>query len=162
MILAVTGHRPDKLLGYGKAARDALEAFAITELQRLKPSQVITGMALGWDTAIAEAAAKLSIPFIAAVPFVGQERTWPAEAKAQYRGLLREAKEVHVVCPGGYSASKMQMRNEWMVGRCAKLLALWNGSPGGTSNCIAYAESLRCSVENCWDRFQSRCESAGS
>ena len=33
----------------------------------------------------------------------------------------------------------MQKRNEYMVDRCDKLTALWDGSSGGTGNCVKYA-----------------------
>jgi uncharacterized phage-like protein YoqJ len=35
----------------------------------------------------------------------------------------------------------MQKRNEYMVDKCDKLLAVWNGTTGGTHNCIKYAKS---------------------
>ena len=37
---------------------------------------------------------------------------------------------------------KMQTRNEWMVNHCDKLIAVWNGSDGGTGNCVNYAKSI--------------------
>lgn len=36
----------------------------------------------------------------------------------------------------------MQKRNEWMVDRIDELLAIYNGTPGGTKNCIDYAKKL--------------------
>jgi uncharacterized phage-like protein YoqJ len=36
----------------------------------------------------------------------------------------------------------MQIRNEWMVDRCDKLIAVWDGSKGGTGNCVDYAKSV--------------------
>lgn len=49
--------------------------------------------------------------------------------------------ELVVVCGGGYSPEKMQRRNAWMVDHCDFLLACWDGSPGGTGNCMAYARA---------------------
>ena len=49
----------------------------------------------------------------------------------------------HIVSPGEYAAFKMQVRNEWMVDQLNPatdlLLAAWDGSPGGTGNCVKYA-----------------------
>lgn len=72
-------------------------------------------MALGYDWMIAKVAIKLGIPFIAAVPFVGQEAIWPQKSKDQYNQLISKASEVKIVSEGGYSAWKMQVRNCWMI-----------------------------------------------
>ena len=39
-----------------------------------------------------------------------------------------------------YHPAKMQKRNEFMVDNCDILIALWNGTSGGTKNCINYAK----------------------
>lgn len=38
-----------------------------------------------------------------------------------------------------YKPWLMQKRNEYMVDRCDKITALWDGSSGGTGNCVKYA-----------------------
>jgi uncharacterized phage-like protein YoqJ len=43
---------------------------------------------------------------------------------------------------GDYAPWKMMLRNKYMVNNCDVLLALWNGTPGGTQKCVAYAESV--------------------
>lgn len=55
MILAVTGHRPNKLGGYSKQAYRKLVKIAEVNLKKLNPDKVISGMALGWDQALAQA-----------------------------------------------------------------------------------------------------------
>lgn len=158
MILAATGHRPPKLGGYSSAAEERLNAFALLQLEARKPEQIVTGMAQGWDQAIAQAARALKIPYIAAVPFAGQEAPWPLAAQEKYRTLLQNASEVHVISPGGYEAWKLQKRNEWMVRRCNLLLALWDGSKGGTGNCMRYAldridKGIDIIIENTWSEW---------
>lgn len=96
-------------------------------------------MALGVDQDFAWLCTELSIPFTAALPFVGQEDNWPKHSQEWYEWLLIRADDVVVVSPGGYSAAKMQVRNEWMVDHCEKLLAVWDGTGGGTGNCVNYA-----------------------
>lgn len=103
---------------------------------------VLTGMALGVDQWVAEACVELGIPFTAAVPFHNQDDAWPREAQVHYRELLSRAAEVHVVCPGPYAAWKRHRRNEWMVDRCGLLVAVWDGSTGGTKNCVDYARRV--------------------
>lgn len=154
MILSATGHRPDKLGGYGEAAQGRLVALARTALLELRPSMVITGMALGWDTAVAMACHRLAIPYVAAIPFQGQEKAWPIESQHKFHELVDDAMSATVVCDGGYAPWKMQVRNEWMVDSSDQVLALWNGTKGGTANCVAYAEKKSKPIINLWERYE--------
>jgi len=141
MIVSFCGHRPDKLSGYKipnpiyKYVTDKLRETLV----ELKPKKAISGMALGVDQWAAEICIKLGIPFIAAIPFKGQESYWPVEARERYYKILAAASEVHVVNPGGYASWKMQTRNQFLVNNCDKLIAVFDGSPGGTKNCLDYA-----------------------
>ena len=152
-VLAATGHRPNKLGGYNNF--DKLTWFAECELKMRVPNLVISGMALGWDQAVAKACVNLGCPFIAAIPFKGQEKVWPDKAILLYKELLNKAYQIEVICDGNYASYKMQNRNTWMVDHCSYLLALWNGSEGGTKNCIAYANSKNVTVHNVWDHWSS-------
>ncbi len=156
MILAGTGHRPDKLGGYHPSVTDNLTALARVMITKLKPSHIISGMALGWDQALAQSAVDMDIPFTAAVPFKDQDNRWPEDSRTKYKSLLLKADKVVTVSPGGFTAAKMQIRNEWMVDRCDVLLALWDGSPGGTGNCIQYAKKVNAKIVNIWDIYESR------
>lgn len=153
-VIAVTGHRPDKLLGYGRDREHRLGFYARMCLNGVSCKKVITGMALGWDMAVAGACVFWHIPFMAVIPFDGQELRWPEESQYTYRQLLRIADETTVVSGGKYSAYKMQLRNQFMVDRCDLLLALWDGSDGGTANCVRYAQEIGKPVHNCWDNFK--------
>jgi uncharacterized phage-like protein YoqJ len=144
MILAVTGHRPPKVGGYQtpNVVYDAVMRAMDECLIALQPECVITGMALGVDQWMAELCLLNQIPFIAAIPFDGFESRWPGESQEKYRRLLRQAHECHVVTPGApYDHRLMQHRNIWMVQRCDKLLAIYNGTSGGTANCLRAARN---------------------
>lgn len=154
MIIAGTGHRPNKLGGYSKEAFTKLVDLATDSLLELGPEKVISGMALGWDQALATAVLNLNIPLIAAVPFFGQESKWPLNSKKQYRDLISKADDVIFVCDKGYAPWKMQIRNEWMVDNCDLVLALWDGSEGGTGNCISYASSQGREILNLWSEYE--------
>lgn len=154
MIICGTGHRPNKLGGYGPEAEAVVYETAKQWLLDNMPDKVISGMAMGWDMALARAAISLEIPLIAAVPFKGQESRWSYQTVNLYHKLLSEADEVVYVCDEGYAAWKMQVRNEWMVNHADLVLALWDGSSGGTGNCIAYAEKVGKPIHNTWDLYQ--------
>lgn len=152
MLIAATGHRPDKLGGHG-VNDEQLEAIARNYLEMMRPSGAITGMALGWDTRFALAALAVGIPLHAAVPFEGQERIWPWQSQQLFRSILSRCASVTVISEGGFSKKAMQDRNQWMVDRAARICAMWDGSPGGTGNCIRYAEKQKKPIDNLWQSF---------
>lgn len=152
MILSFTGHRPDKLGGY--ECHPKLVALATDLLLLAEPERCIVGMALGWDMAVACACDNIGIPFTAAVPFAGQERLWPEPAQNMYHNLLRsQLCQPKVLYAGGYSAGKMSLRNGWMVDNSDAVVALWNGTPGGTGNCVRYARIKKKPILNLWPAY---------
>jgi uncharacterized phage-like protein YoqJ len=145
MILGITGHRPHPYLGgynipnptYEKVYQALQDKF-----HELCPEKIISGMALGTDQWAAWAAMELSIPFIAAVPFEGQDSKWPDESKRKFKVLLDSAAEVVIVSPGGYALEKMHIRDRWIVDNSNALCAVWTGiRQGGTFGTIRYAEN---------------------
>ncbi len=146
MILCGTGHRPNKLpdkitgYNYNNPVYKYIRKELVDILEKLKPEKVISGMALGFDTLLVQICIDLQIPFVAAVPFIGQEKIWPQTSKDIYQKLLQQAAERVVVCDGGYSPWKMQKRNEWMVDNSDTVIACFDGTDGGTANCVRYAK----------------------
>ena len=111
-------------------------------LLQLKPDKCISGMALGFDQYAAAVCVKLGIPFIAAIPFIGQEKMWPAQSQKGYHLLLKHASEMVIISDGEYSPQKMQIRNEYMSNRADAIIACFNGDvSGGTYNCMEWAKS---------------------
>ncbi len=142
MIVAFTGHRPPKIGGYklpNPTYNRICQAIERTLIE-LKPEKAITGMALGVDQWAANICIKLKIPFIAAVPFPGQECKWPENSQRIYKVLLSKASDIVMVSDAPFQAKKLQIRNEWMVDQCDKLIAIYDGTEGGTCNCVKYAE----------------------
>ena len=152
-IVAFTGHRPDKLGGYGKEIKTRLRRLARYALADRNAERAVIGMALGWDQAAGWACVDLGLPFTAAIPFKGQESRWPYDSQREFNDLLGKAARIVVVSPGRYEPWKMQLRNEWMVENSDELLALWNGTRGGTANCLDYAAALRKPVVNYWKDY---------
>lgn len=151
LVVAVTGHRPDKLcLGrqvewdLAGPVSDLLFAALRKAMDDLSPAEVVTGMALGVDLAWALVALERGIPVLAAIPFEGQESRWSPAQQRRYRDVLASPLvRKFVVSPGGYNPHKMQVRNEWMVDRCDFLVACFDGLPsGGTWNCVKYARRV--------------------
>jgi len=151
-VIGCTGHRPDKLGDDAYELRSPIQDWCRREfakvLRRVKPSAVISGLALGWDTWCALECIKRDVPFWGYVPFEGQEARWWGESRAQYHELLSKAAKVKTICSPGYAPWKMQKRNEAMMDDCTEACSLFDGSPGGTKNCLDYAESIGRKVTN--------------
>ena len=140
--IAVTGHRPDKLGGYKATEKHkAIRRHMKDLLEKVPDGELvlISGGALGIDQFWMEVGLHLELPVMAILPFEGYNDRWPKSSKDKYEVLLDKCVEVMYACEPGYAAHKMQTRNEWMVDNCDILMAYWDGSESGTSNCIDYA-----------------------
>lgn len=151
MRICFTGHRPNKLWGYNihqSKYRDLFKILYSTVVNNIadgKEMRLISGMALGVDTIAAYIAIVMKIKGLpvtleAAVPCSGQEKLWPQESKDRYYDILKKA-DIVTVLAEKYSAAAMQRRNEYMVDHSDLVIAVWDGTPGGTGNCVRYARS---------------------
>lgn len=146
-----TGHRPEKLKGSEKYIKGALKKEihqAIADGFKV----FITGMARGTDLWAAQVVLKLreensEIKLICASPYEGFEGHWPEVWRRLYTSVLGQADYAHFIkkC---YSPDVFQRRNEWMVNHSARVIAVYNGTPGGTQNTIKYAvhEDVECRI----------------
>ena len=134
-----TGHRPEKLIRSEAEIKKDLEAAI---LQAINDGFVtfITGMARGVDIWAAEMVLQLrkqnpNLHLITASPYEGFESRWTEDWKVRYNTVMEQADLIRYVCKG-YSKACFQIRNEWMVDRSARVIAVYNGEPGGTRNTI--------------------------
>jgi uncharacterized phage-like protein YoqJ len=109
----------------------------------MKAQWLISGMALGVDQWAVEEALLLKVPVLAAIPCREQEKFWGTAAKGKYFDLLAKTQAQQYVTEGPYFKHVMQTRNEWMVDRANVVVAIFDGTPGGTANCVKYAIESR-------------------
>lgn len=151
--IAVTGHQPFLLGGYGDEAALKLRNFARSWLRENKPKEVISGLAAGWDTAVAEAAIIEDIPLVSALAYRGQADEWPEKAKQKHGQLIEKSIYVYV-----YSDKKEHgcytRRDRWVLDRGDIVLALWSGVDGGTARAISHANKLNRPIVNLWSSWE--------
>ena len=140
-----TGHREDKLQRQQKEVLEDLKR-EITQAVEDGFTTFITGMAYGVDIWAGELVLEhrkkhRDIHLIAAVPLEGFDSHWNESWRKRYRRLLKKADEVNYIC-GGYASFAYQRRNEWMVDRSSRVIAVYNGEPSGTRNTINYAKKV--------------------
>lgn len=157
MIIAFSGHRPNKLDGYdpGNQTRTMIRMALMQLIENIETKNVtfISGMAQGFDQDAAWCIVHYRNNFYpdfklhAYLPCEGQDYLWPTIAKQSYHSLLEQANEVVLVNKGTYASWKMLARNKAMVDKCDLLIACWNGEEkGGTWHTINYAQSINKSV----------------
>lgn len=154
LVAAGTGHRPDKLGGYGDKAFELLVTAAIKGITENDIDLMIVGMALGFDQALAAACIELSCPFLAYIPCKDHPNRWPVESQIKYKWLLEYAQEIVMVSEEPFTAWCMQKRNEAMVDDCDLILAMYDGTNGGTHNCIKYAEKQEKPIVNLYPLWE--------
>jgi len=145
-----TGHRPQKLTRPIDDIKVDLENEILAAVKD-GYTTFITGMACGTDIWAGNIVVRLKDRFpdlklIAAVPFPGFEKAWEPEWRERYKKLLASADLVKTICPE-YSEAAYLLRNQWMVDRSSKCIAVYNGTAGGTRNTIQYARKNKVFVK---------------
>ena len=146
------GHRPEQLKQPEGEILAALEKEIRTAIAD-GFDVFISGMARGTDIWAAEIVLRLRgegqpIKLICASPYEGFERGWKREWQERYQRVIAAADLVRYICPR-YSPACFQQRNEWMVDHSARVIAVYNGEPGGTKNTIEYAKRGGTDVRVC-------------
>lgn len=145
-----TGHRPVKFsFKYNEQHPDCIKIKTLIKQEIEKVIQnrydyFISGMALGVDMWAAEAVLQLkkTYPHVrleAAIPCLNQERTWPVSSQQRYRSILNQADIVHYVSREPYRPYLMLQRDKYMVDKSSFLIAVFDGSEGGTKHTFDYA-----------------------
>ncbi|HHX68342.1 MAG TPA: DUF1273 family protein [Gallicola sp.] len=162
-----TGHRPDKLAGgYNWYHPENIELGNVIKTQVVELIEnygvyrFICGGALGVDQMAFAICHKLkktypNLHLILAIPFKNQDCVWKNKTDLQrYVQQKQQADEIIYVdelCDlrykidadvpkGDYHPHKMSRRNEYMVDHSQYIIAIWDGSKGGTGNCVRYAK----------------------
>jgi uncharacterized phage-like protein YoqJ len=154
MIIAGTGHRPKFCpcqYDHGHPWLRTLKLNLARSLRGLDVKNVISGMAIGFDTWLAQAALDLEIPVHAYVPFKGQEEAWPKESRREYERIIKLS-DVVLYLSDSYSNEAFLKRDRAMVDDCDQLFSLLNpeANSGGTFYTVKYAEKNNKPVTNFW------------
>jgi uncharacterized phage-like protein YoqJ len=141
-VFAISGHRPEKMK---PGIRVDIERLITEELVKHDDPYVIQGMAAGVDLWAARAAFRADIPFECAIPFKGHEPRKDFGVRYDYEQALKYADKITYVTdyekyPGAFV---YELRNRYMIDNADLLIAVYNGSPGGTRNAVEYVWSHR-------------------
>lgn len=144
-----TGHRPAKL-PWGYDERDprclALKRSILREVEQLYMKgyrRFISGMALGCDLYFAEAVLELkecypAAQLEAALPFSDQAARWTEHQRARWQTIVDRC-DIKTVVQEHYDRGCMLRRDRYMVDQSSVVLAVFEGSSGGTKYTLDYA-----------------------
>ena len=147
-VACFTGHRPNKLKGYeAQDNKDLLWRiyYACVDLIENKDvSTFINGLALGVDMWSAKIVIKLKekyphIKLISAIPCRNHSCKWKKQDIDICQEICDKSDEVVLVTEEDYKPYLMQVRNEWMVNKSDYVVAVWDGTKGGTGNCVNFS-----------------------
>ncbi|NLG57430.1 MAG: DUF1273 domain-containing protein [Clostridiales bacterium] len=138
-----TGHRPQKLVRREEEIKDSLEREILRAVADGFDT-FITGMAQGVDLWAGEIILRLrqenpGLGLIAALPYPDCERHWTAPWRRLFAQVLKGADQVVCLSPR-YSRAVYLKRDQWMVDQSARVIAVYEGAPGGTQDTIAHAK----------------------
>ncbi len=135
-IVAITGHRPEKL----PTDTEALVDQVTKVLKNIKPTMVHIGMAAGADLMVGLICKNEGIPYTAVRPWAGHIAR--VEDRALYEEVMSGAHTVvntndSISYPG---VGSYEVRNRYMVDHSDLVLAIWDGGKkGGTWRAVSYA-----------------------
>ncbi len=138
-----TGQRPEKLDAPEEAVKNWLSEQIDCAIAA-GYTTFISGCAMGVDIwagqlVLQKKAENPALRLIAATPWPGFANRWSTDWQVQYGDLLKNADLTVPVC-NHYHTGVFQQRNEWMVDHSNRVIAFYNGAPGGTRNTVEYAE----------------------
>ena len=139
-----TGHRPGKLV----ADESEIRAWLRQEINRAVNSNFntfICGMADGVDVWAALEVLALrknnpEIRLVSAVPFRGMDKSSQCGDISLFNKIISESDYVHYICDY-YTRWCFLARDRWMVDRSERVIAVFNGSKGGTAYTLEYARN---------------------
>lgn len=144
-----TGHRPDKLPADEKPLRACLRQL-IHAAAADGIRDFLCGMALGADRLATEEVLALKksgapVRLIAALPCPQQAARWSPADRQRYAQLLAQTDGQYVACEQ-YTPYCMNARNLWMVEHASRVIAVFDGSSGGTANTLRRAREQQLDI----------------
>ncbi|MNO11439.1 DNA recombination-mediator protein A [compost metagenome] len=150
MNICFTGHRPKEFGGWDidcpENVRIWLNKYIDKLIELRNEVTFISGAAQGidqWaaDIVIEKKKTNPNVKLLMAIPYYNFGHNWPEKAKKHLEEINKQADNVIFVHKGNWEGNNylLQLRNEWMVDHSQIVLAVWNGSLGGTRNCVMYA-----------------------
>ena len=159
--IALTGHRPTKLGGYNlstpeyAALRADLEQYIRYQLTNHDTVVGHSGLALGADTIWSKAILNMRdqypdrVKFHAEIPMMTQYKKWFKQSDIDFwhhQVAVADEKTIYATFDDPTNVTNQEAgkalkdRNIGMIDHSNVVLAVWDGTPGGTMHAVKYAD----------------------
>ena len=153
---AFTGHRPGKLPDKGNEKSEKIlrcKHFLFMEIHKAYQDgyrEFLCGMAMGTDLWCGEIVLALrplcpQIRLHAVLPWRTQTQYWPPHWKIRHQ-RVREGADQVTVLQESYTPDCFSKRNRFLVSRASRLIALSDGTSGGSGETVAFAREEGCEI----------------
>lgn len=149
-LIAIAGHRPPDIGGYGpNPIADAIRGYLTRVLaakQEMHPDAVVlTGLGLGAEQLGAEAAQAAGVPYVGVLAFPDPSAVWPKASQEHFDSLLDDAQDVIILkkaVPDSKAAigKALSARDTWLASHAAEALLVWDPSHRGISSLVRVFE----------------------
>jgi hypothetical protein len=164
--VAGVGLRPERLTHLGAAIwypsnaewyehmHRRLRRLAVVALKRHRAGAVLSTLALGWDTALAEAALELDLPLRLRLPFERPQASWSDVQRQRFGRVHAKAAEVRVLHRGRGAGWKRARALAEAAAEADLLLALWDAEDASVRRLLGKAGAAGTEVVNLWASWQ--------
>jgi len=150
-LIAVFGHRPPELGGYGETLVAAAVRRRLAEILEAKAQMhpdlaVVSGLGLGAEQLGVEAAQEAGVPYVAVQPYPDPDSPWPKASREQYARLLAGADRT-VLLERKPPESKqnagaaLARRDAWLARQADEALVVWDRTDATLSRLVQQLES---------------------
>lgn len=139
--IAVVGHRPPEIGGYGEnpvadGLRRQLVEILAAKATMFDDVRVLTGLQLGAETLAAEAALEAGVDFVAVLAFPDPSSRWPQAAQQHFDTLVDQAVDVVVLDKAvptttAEVAKSFARRDRWLQSNGSEAIVVWDGAHNG-------------------------------
>lgn len=145
-LVAVVGHKPPELGGYGaNPVADSVRATLAEILaakQKVDPDLVVlTGLGLGAEQLAAAAAADAGVPYVAVFPYPDPDSQWPPASRTAFQELVNGAASTIVLsttapATKALAGAALRRRDAWLARHAHEALAVWDGKDAGVGRAV--------------------------
>jgi ribonuclease HI len=137
-LVAVVGHKPPALGGYGPnpvadGVRAKLAEILAAKREVAPDLVVLTGLGLGAEQLAAEAAAAAGVPYVAVFPYPDPGSQWPPASQKALEELAGGAHSTVVLsakapATKALAGAALRRRDAWLARHAHEALAVWDGA----------------------------------
>jgi uncharacterized phage-like protein YoqJ len=149
-LIAVFGHRPPELGGYGETLVAAAVRRRLAEILAAKAEMhpdlaVLSGLGLGAEQLGVEAAQEVGVPYVAVQPYPEPDSPWPRPSREQYARLLAGAADTVLLerkAPDSKqnAGGALARRDAWLARQADEALVVWDRTDASLSRLVKQLE----------------------